>query len=64
MNKKGTKSSFFSTIFSDFLNQANIQFEPEFKIKNSTIKNLLKNELENQKYSKLDLNVNRLYSKI
>ena len=59
MNKKGTKTSFFSTIFADFLNQANIQFEPEFKIKNSTIKNLLKNELENQKYSKLDLNVNR-----
>ena len=59
MNKKGTKSSFFSTIFADFLNQANIQFEPEFKIKNSTIKSLLKNELENQKYSKLDLNVNR-----
>lgn len=59
MNKKGTKSSFFSTIFADFLNQANIQFESEFKIKNSTIKNLLKNELENQKYSKLDLNVNR-----
>ena len=59
MNKKGTKSSFFSTIFADFLNQANIQFEPEFKIKNSNIKNLLKNELENQKYSKLDLNVNR-----
>ena len=59
MNKKGTKTSFFSTIFADFLNQANIQFEPEFKIKNLTIKNLLKNELENQKYSKLDLNVNR-----
>lgn len=59
MNKKGTKTSFFSTIFADFLNQANIQFEPEFKIKNSNIKNLLKNELENQKYSKLDLNVNR-----
>lgn len=59
MNKKGTKTSFFSTIFADFLNQANIQFEPEFKIKNSTIKNLLKNELDNQKYSKLDLNVNR-----
>lgn len=59
MNKKGTKTSFFSTIFADFLNQANIQFEPEFKIKNSVIKNLLKNELENQKYSKLDLNVNR-----
>ena len=59
MNKKGTKSSFFSTILADFLNQANIQFEPEFKIKNSTIKNLLKNELDNQKYSKLDLNVNR-----
>ena len=58
-DKKGTKSSFFSTIFADFLNQANIQFEPEFKIKNSTIKSLLKNELENQKYSKLDLNVNR-----
>ena len=58
-NKKGTKTSFFSTIFADFLNQANIQFEPEFKIKNSTIKNLLKNELDNQKYSKLDLNVNR-----
>lgn len=58
-NKKGTKTSFFSTIFADFLNQANIQFEPEFKIKNSTIKSLLKNELENQKYSKLDLNVNR-----
>lgn len=33
-NKKGTKTSFFSTIFADFLNQANIQFEPEFKIKN------------------------------
>ena len=59
MNKKGTKTSFFSTIFADFLNQANIQFEPEFKIKNSAIKNLLKNELDNQKYSKLDLNVNR-----
>ena len=59
MNKKGTKTSFFSTIFADFLNQANIQFESEFKIKNLTIKNLLKNELENQKYSKLDLNVNR-----
>lgn len=58
-DKKGTKTSFFSTIFADFLNQANIQFESEFKIKNSTIKNLLKNELENQKYSKLDLNVNR-----
>ena len=58
-DKKGTKTSFFSTIFADFLNQDNIQFEPEFKIKNSTIKNLLKNELENQKYSKLDLNVNR-----
>jgi predicted DNA-binding protein (UPF0278 family) len=57
MNKEYTKTSFFNKYFKDLLENEGINYQEEYKIKNTDIKELLKE----YSYSKTELNVNRYF---
>ena len=57
MNKEFTKTSFFNKYFKVLLKKEEINYEEEYKIKNTDIKELLKE----YNYSKSELNVNRYF---
>ena len=57
MNKEFTKTSFFNEYFKSLLETENINYEEEYKIKNTDVKELLKE----YSYSKIELNLNRYF---
>ena len=57
MNMEFTKTSFFNKYFKVLLKKEEINYEEEYKIKNTDIKELLKE----YNYSKSELNVNRYF---
>ena len=57
MNKEFTKTSFYNEYFKSLLKTESINYEEEYKIKNTDVKELLKE----YSYSKIELNLNRYF---